>query len=240
MNLGLGLSICQPSAPAGPTFDRATLALTAFLKNYSGSPWAGTASGGTSASNSFTEATNAPTADADGANFDGTNDILTAGGTLATYATATAYAGWALVYVDAISTNAASSFNNDAILSTTGGAAVVIYLKSTGVVGLRHFGGSSGELALTTAFSTGTWQLVQWKYNGTNAKIRVNGGAWASVAPDALAATSNPVALGRNFDGAQFLDGKIKELALSKTAFTDDEFDDILDDVRADYSLPLA
>lgn len=227
------------------TWAPSELSLTLFNRaSFSASPWAGTASAGVSGTKSLTEATNPPSVGSavnslTPADFDGTNDILNLSGTLATYATASAYSGWALVYVDAISTNAASSFDNDAILSTTGGAAVAIYLKSTGVVGFRHFGGTSGELALTRTFTTGTWQLVQWKYDGTNAKLRVNGGTRGSVAPDALAATTNPVAIGQNYAGAQFLDGKILEIGLTNTAISDANEDKILAYARTRYTQAL-
>jgi hypothetical protein len=238
--------LVRPAKPAAG-FDPATLAPTGWWRiSFSGSPWTGTASAGTSGSNNLTEATNPPTATGtlNGftlADFDGTNDIL-GGGAFTTYYDADGYSGWALVFVDAITTNSGSSFLNDAIVSDSGGIHE-IYLTDNGAgtvnVGISHYNGTTEPLA-TATFATGAWKLVQWKYDGTNIKIRVNGGAWSSTAAGGnLDASGANLRVGGNYNGTIFTDQKIAEVGLADLVISDADFDNIKSYVNSRYGLSL-
>jgi hypothetical protein len=222
------------------------LALAGYWRSsYSASPWTGTASaGGTSSAQDLTEATNPPSTDTavNGkvpANFDGTNDQLTGDDTLETYINASAESGWALVYVDAISTNDASWSQNDCIVATDASGRWGVYLKSGAgtTVGFAHFDGAADDTVETT-IATGVWQFVQWKYDGTNIKIRVNGGAWASAAADAVDDRSYAAKVGVS-PGGQFFDGKILEIGLTDVTLADATFDQIRAYVTRRYGLSV-
>jgi hypothetical protein len=245
LGLGLGLTFKQATS----SFSRSSLSLTGFWKaSYSGSPWVGSESDGISGSNDLSEATNPPSTGAainglTPADFDGTNDKLTAEGTLDTYLNADEYSGWALINVDAIGTDVSDTtqiYENDCVLSTQPSAYWMIYLRSSGLVGIGHYAGGAFYKVVTAAISTGSWALVQWKYNGTEITIRVNDGAWATpVAAGSITLLENVLALGVNYNAGHCFNGKVLEVATSDVALSDDQFDSVLDDVRSTYGLAL-
>jgi hypothetical protein len=243
MRLGLGLSLSN--VPGGASvFNPATLSLTGWWRaSFSASPWSGTASAGGSGSRDLTEATNPPAAGSavnglTPADFDGTNDKLTAPGTMDTYWNAGAGSGWVLAYVDAISTDNALVYLNDCILSTSPAMYLGVYLRSSGVVGIRFV--DVGEVVVSTSISTGAWVLVQWKYDGSTIKIRTNGNAWTSAAAGNIGLLSQSIVLGQNYDGSEKLDGKILDVGLADTALSDANFDNVLAYCRDRYGLALA
>ena len=230
------------------TFNPATLSLTGWWRGpFRQSPWVGQISAGGSGGRDLTEAANAPSAGTalNGiapAAFNGTNDELTPGGTTETYYNNNAYSGWALVKINAITTDEvheSTGYANDQIIAGTAGYTGVS-LRSTGpTVGLWHFDGA--QKAASTAIATGSWQLVQWKYDGTNLKIRVNSGAWASAAAGNIDATGMTQVMrpGRNYNGTAYTDIEIADLALTDSALSDGTFDNIKSYINARYGLAL-
>ncbi len=223
-------------------FSPATLSLTGWWRaSYSGSPWTPTASAGSSGSNgNLSEATNPPSTGSavnglTPADFDGTNDLLEGANSLDTFINVNAHSGWALLNIDAISTDNADPAENPAIATGVSAAHFVVSLRSSGLAVLHHF----GSTAITAAFSTGAWQLVQWKYDGTNYKIRVNSGAWSSGAASDLASVAANLRVGQNYDGSKRLDGRMLELALTDTTLSDANFDNVKSYVNSRYALSL-
>jgi hypothetical protein len=239
VRLGLSLAITQPLS--GVVFNPGELVLPGWWRaSYAGSPWVGTASAGGSAGQNLTEATNPPGTGAavNGfvpADFDGTNDELT-GAACSTFITTTNYGGWALVFIDAINTdNTANLMLNDAICGTTGTAEWGVYLRSTGpVVGVAT---ASTTSFVETPIALNTWQLVQFKGNGTNNFIRVNNGSWLNGPGSTIASLAAALNVGDLAGG--FLDGKILDLALLPVALTDARFNQVLSYCRARYGLAL-
>lgn len=229
------------------SFDPASLSLSGWWRApYAGSPWRGDPSLGFSSARDLFETTNPPSLGAavNGyvpADYDGTNDMLRSGTlTLADVFAETAYSGWALVNIDTINTNNPTIYENDCIFSSTPSAFVLIFLRSTGIVGFRHH---STVLAvdITTAFTTGAWHFVQWKYDGTHMKLRVDSNAWVSAAATARHAggNTNTFFIGANYAPNQYVDGKLLEVATSNVAFADATFDTIKGYVNTRYALSL-
>ncbi len=227
-------------------FDPATLSLTGWWRaSYSGSPWSGVASAGTSGTRNLTEATNPPaTGEAlngfTPADFDGTNDKL-GGDTGSNLYSASAYSGVALVYVDAITTDdSGNPYLNDGIICSSGTGDFGTTLRSTGpTVDVFHWNGSSYEKASAT-LSTGAWQLVQWKLESGTLKIRVNSGSWQTASASGGAASlGSSSRVGANYNASDFLDGKLAELMLSNTALSDANFDNIKGYLNSRYGLSL-
>lgn len=203
--------------------------------SYAGSPWGGSASAGSSGSRPLSEATNPPTVGTpvggfNPASFDGVDDLLTAFGQGSDYYSAAAYSGWALVNLVSSHTDSATAYLNDAILSAATSAAHGVTVRSSGLVQAFSYDTSSGLIdGPTSAFSFGVPQLVQWKYDGTNLKIRVNGGAWTSSARSNLGAAwdTQGMQYGKNPNSAPYLDGDALDLALTNVAISDADFDRI-------------
>lgn len=233
------------AAGAPPAFDPATLALTGWWRgSFAASPWVGTASAGSSSTNDATEATNPPAVGSDlngydSADFDGTNDLLSADGTMADYINATAYSAWALVYIDAIATDSGTIYQNDPPMADSG-AYWGAYLQSTGPMVVVYHNGLTIEGTATVSITTGAWALIQWKYDGTDLSVRVNSGAWDSMAVDELRAAGLTTTLqhGHNYNVAWF-NGRAVDLGVADTAFSDGTFDDIKDYVNDRYGLAL-
>ncbi len=100
---------------------------------------------------------------------------------------------------------------------------------------LHHFGAT----AITAAFSTGAWQLVQFKYDGTDYKIRVNGGSWSSGAAANIGSLTATIRVGNNYNATKFLDGRILEIGLIDSTLSDGTFDSIKSYVNSRYALSL-
>jgi hypothetical protein len=229
-------------APPSAAFDPATLTLTGWWRgSYSGSPWTGTASAGSSGSRDLTEATNPPgTGSAVNgftpADFDGTNDVLTNATAISTLLSASAWSMWALVNLDAINTNNADVWLNDPILNDSG-AFWGVHLKSGGTVHAYQWDGASKSVSETV--STGGWALVQAKYNGTNLLLRVNSGSWQSAAAGNISTLTGTLRAGVTPTGGHALDGKVLELALAASALSDANFDNVKSYVNSRYALSL-
>jgi hypothetical protein len=250
MRLGLHLGLSSTSSSV-PAIDPATLSLTGWWRaanggEYNGSPWAGTASAGSSGSNALSEATNPPAAGSavnthPPADFDGTNDRLVGDGTFDTYFNAGAGSGAILFNADAITTDDGTNvYENDCLLATNSAAYFHLYLRSSNVLGIRFVDDTVGERILSIAFAgTGAWVFVQWKWNGTTLYLRVNGGSWASTPCTNLALLTDTLRIGVNYNAGQVFDGKILEIMTADSVLSDATFNGILSYERARYALSL-
>lgn len=234
---------------AAAVFDPATLALASWNRgSYAGAPWAGVASAGTSGAHSLLATGGSPPTAGTPVNgyapaaFDGVAKYMDADGTANDYMTAAAYSGWALVKVNAITTNDATAYNNEAISIFAGSAYFGVVLKSTGVVKVFAYDTGLGDFnGPEAAITTGAWALVQWKYDGTNLKIRVNNGAWTSLARSNLpgAFSTEVVYVGYNPNVAKYFNGEILDRAWSKVALSDADFDNVRSYCNARYGLAV-
>lgn len=231
--------------------DRTTLALTGFWRNFSTSfPNAGTASAGGSANQDFhvSGSFQAPTAGSalnghGTLDYDGTNDQSKLEGTTGDYINNNASSGWALVFLDTLDA-AGANYYDDAgvVMDNSGTAGYQVSINSSGV----RFGLYDGAYKATpyAALSTGAWQLIQWKHDGTNAKVRVNNGSWQSTAVGNIAGAT----LGGDFfasagwqalSNSQALDGRLAELAITDIVLTDGQFDQIRADINTYYGISI-
>lgn len=243
----------------GPnSFDPTTLALTGLWRSggYVSGTWSGTASAGGSGTRTLTEATNPPavvTSEHIGMresmigvpDFDGVNDrLLPPGADIGTYYSTAAYSGWALVKIDAVNTDFDDTqpFANDAIIATTPSGYWSLTLRKSGRVQAQHYTNTAIRVTVSAPFAIGEYQLVQWKYDGTNVKVRVLGnrtvGEWVSAAA-ANQEIQNTFRLGINYDASHLLDGRIAELALTNVALSDATLDDVVKYVNEIYGLTL-
>ncbi len=217
-----------------PPFDPATLPLTGWWRgSYGGSPWGGTASAGVSGSNSLTEATNPPaTGTAQNglvpADFDGANDVLEAAGTLDTYANGSAFSFWVLMLPDDITTG---------VILQNVGTGFQLYLQSN----LVKFYHAAAVLEASRAIASGSYTLITGRFNGSNLTVGVNeapgsaGGNSTKSTSTAISPLTGAMRLG--YSG--FLNGRVLDVGLSDTAFSDADFVSIKSYVNNRYALSL-
>jgi hypothetical protein len=245
--VGCGGPLRRPQTGTS-VFDPATLSLTGWWRaSFAASPWVGTASAGTSGSNNLTEATNPPTVGSalnglNPASFNGSTKQLTAGGTVSTYVSPTAYSGWALVNIAAIATDSGtgSPYVNDHVFADTVGGYFGLALRSTGPgIQAYHLDATTYQVAATT-FTTSAWTLIQWRYDGTNIGVRVNSGSWVTQAAASMVAGAAGAGLrmGHNYN-VSFLNGLVADAGLASSSFNDATFDQIKSYVNARYALAL-
>lgn len=222
--------------PTGNTsVDPATLPMTGFWEaSYTGSPWTGKTSTGASGGRTLTEATNPP---ATGAavngltppDFNGTSQVLGAAAAganyIGNYISATAYSYTVLFYAD----TATADTGGDAYLQPCiigdmdfGGDFGLAFSS----VGVRawHKDSGGGYGGVTLACSTGAWHAVQVVYDGTNLKVRLDGGSWSTLAKSNVASaplTAIRLRLGANYSAGKFFDGRVPHFSISNTAISD-------------------
>jgi IPT/TIG domain len=213
--------------------DPAALALTGWWQSpFAGSPWNGVASAGASGSRALTEATNPPTV---GAALSGRNtaDFDPVGPLPDRIGSALALSS----FVGASAGSCAVLFNADAAPTANSGAPHIegniatetqpnwgITFSTAGVRGyIRQADLAFKSVAQTCA--TGGWHLVQMKWDGATLYVRLDSGAWSSVAAGPIGNVTGTFQLGRNYASAGGFDGRIASAVTSSAVWTDAEFD---------------
>jgi hypothetical protein len=219
---------------AGP----ASLGLSGWWSDYPGTPpWTGTASAGTSATHPLVFSTSNPTAGSPvnghvPAVLDGISQWLwTSPSDAQDFFDPAGNAGTiiALVNASAYGPSAGAGLPYDAasIVGTYGGGYVIFGWDSVGFRTALHDGAYEDNGSIAVALST--WVCLQMKWNGTNLKARVNGGAWQTIAAGTgtYPGVTEAIALGTNYAGAAFFPGQILDVILAPTALPDGTLDSI-------------
>jgi hypothetical protein len=144
---------------------------------------------------------------------------------------------WALLKYNpahSVGSPLATAYNNQGIycesnarfnlVSTSGKAQIILY------------DGSFPAVEVVAADST--WLLVQAKWDSATLKIRVNGGAWGSVACGAIVAPTRRSKLGESYGGADW-EGELASVGVSPVAFSDATFDNIRTSLGTRWGLSL-
>lgn len=225
-------------------FDPATLTLSGWWRaSYSGSPWAGTASGGSSGGRNMSEGTNAPDVGAalnglTPADFNGSNDLLTASVTSENIISATAWSSFVLFIADTAAADSALMYTLPQLYAAQSFEIYGIAFSTAGVSLWQHDG--SARQRVDIACATGGYHLAQAKWDGSLLKLRLDSGAWSETActgfSGLLSSTTPQLGSGAS---AAFFDGRIAEAGFAQTALSDATFDQILTYVNARYALTL-
>lgn len=208
--------------------------------SFASSPWAGTASAGSSSGEELAEATNPPsTGTAQNgytpARFDGVNDVLTTESADTTYLATMAFTVHAVIKVLSTSAPQAYYWDEPCLLVQPSSAGIAIGISSSGA-GLEVYDSGGAQQTARVALHAG-YNVIQAKYDGTNAKIRANGGAWQSVAADSVYLSGSlQLQVGTDYTNSVFLHADLFELAITDVALSDAN----LDDCRNDSELRLA
>ncbi len=238
LGLGLGLGLPFAQAPSGPAvYDPSTLSATGWWRtDFSASPWAGTASAGSSGGRSLTGVAGTGTA-LNGripADFNGTNQELANATAISTLLSASAWFAWVLFNARTISTANANPFQNIALLCDSG-AFWGIHLHSAPKVQVYQFSGANKVVEIP--ISLNAWTLVCARFDGTNLRAQVNSTLGTPTASGNISTVTGTLKVGRI--SSAFYDGRIADIGLSASAESDARFDDIRAYVNSRYSLSL-
>jgi hypothetical protein len=233
LGLGLGAGFGGGDGAAAPDPLAAyTLSLYLDGDNYSAGTWTGSASAGTSATHNATTVGANPTAGT-ALNGHGTVLFTAASSQFLRLATATsnlmgvaAWSFWCLCNPTAIGGVFCTEPGDDLRLALIAGPNWQIRMYS------------GGYQTQQSATSLSAWQLLQAKYDGTNMKVRVNSGAWASWAQGhpSLASQSN---LGAYQDGSSTFGGTMANVGAAASTLSDGDFDAIKTILNTRYGLSL-
>lgn len=242
--LGLGLSLGLNSrASAAAAYDPSVLSLTAWWRaNYTGSPWAGTASAGSSGSRSLTDVGTAPAVGTaqnskTPADFNGTSSQLRTALTLANLVNANAGSFWFVARADTAEAAqaAGSPFNNPGLLMLNGSGYMGIGYASNGVCAFLYDG---AYREVTVAAATGAYFVAQGKFDGSTLKLRINGGTRSSVPAGSIAdLTSTPILIGTSINQDHWFDGRILEIGVTNSTLTDTVEDNVYAAIRTTYGI---
>lgn len=225
-------------------FDPSSLSLTGWWRaSYTGSPWVGTASAGSSGSHDLSEATNPPsTGSAQNgftpADFDGTNDQLANANAISTFISASAWFIWSVFWVDAINTNGVNNWFNDSIINDSS-SFWGLYLANAPSNKIIVHQWDTAPKSNEHTISTGTYNLICARYDGTNLRSKLNSGSILSTASGNISDISGTVKVGRDAAGLSLMDGRILEIGIINSAESDSRFDDIISYVNNYYALSL-
>ncbi len=230
-------------------FDRASLSATGYFIDYGGGTWAGTASAGTSASNSFVAgvppSVGASFGSHPSADFGGTNDLTHS--TLADFITEPAYAFHFVVEMDTAAAPAGggSEYTDPAFISDRTNGELYVTFTTAGVL-VGHYDGSAFHNTTPIPLATGVKACVQARYDGANIQCRVNGlestgsPGWESVAAGNVrtVALGHDVFMGASYAGIGMIDGRIALAMAFATAIVDADMDNLLADARTNFGVP--
>lgn len=196
----------------------ASLSLTGWWRaNYSGSPWAGTASAGASGSNDLTGATAPATGSAVGgftpADFNGSTHELTADDPIDTVLPDAGYSLVVVLRADTAAADAGAStpYDNPGILCDDTEGRLSAGFSAAGLR-VGGFDGSTWDSAVA-ACPTGTWALGLVVFAGGSLSVSVNGGAADTISRGNTSYNGAALNLvvGKNY-GSAFFDGRIAEI----------------------------
>lgn len=236
-------------AGAVPTavFNPGSLALTAWYRDATVSPWAPTASVGTSGSNgNLTDATS-PTAGSalnthNGSVYNGTSQKLAGTTNISALTSATAWSVSVLVNpaASAVVHSVNATYADPGIVTDdTNGFGPILSFTASGFT-VAHYDGASWK-EKSVAFTGGSVALVQAWYDGANINLQVNSAAAVSVAAGNLSAAgaSDKLRLGANYNASVFCPCTIYDVMVSNTNLGSTARANIKSYINARYGLAL-
>jgi hypothetical protein len=238
LSVGIALGGRAASVAGAPVYDPSVLDLSAWFRDYVSGAWSGTASAGTSGSRALNSAADITTTSLDSrgvASLNGTSSVLAdTADTLDNYIAAGAYTASLLVRPKDPKTAAGAIYANEC-LAAENGANWGIAWSASGVA-LFHYDGVAWRETAWVACSANSWHQVDAKFDGSDLRIRVDGGSWSSPASAGNVAgiSSLTIRFGRNY-ASNFTEMDLAEAKLSKLALSDSELGDIYAYRKARY-----
>jgi hypothetical protein len=236
----------RASSAAAAVFDPATLSLTGWWRaSYAGSPWTPTASAGASGSNgNLVLNSSAPDVGTavngyDPALFVAANqDDLQTSATFADLFNADAGTIVVLVKPTTLAAAGANTYEDPPLFKESG-INFGFHLSDGGIKGAVYSGGWVYSAGVAAA--AGSWALAQMTWNGTNMRVRKNGGAWDSVACGNVdsGALTGTMYMGRTYGAGAWLDAGVLEVLTSDTVLADADLDDVRSYASSRYGITV-
>ena len=211
-----------------------------WLPSYTGSPWVGSASAGTSGGKNLAAASNAATVGTAVNGFTpascGTNRRLFTSDT--GYLTSSTGALTVLCKASAASAdNAAPGNSANPMVFGEGAGDLWIAFSTVGFrIGCYNGSNYSGDIVI--AANTGEWHLVQARWGGGTFQARRNGGSWSSVSRTPLL-TWTGLQMGTSFSPQRWFAGDILFATSSLVTLSDATADKELEWARGQFQLEL-
>lgn len=154
--------------------------------------------------------------------FDGSDDQLSAAGSVGTFISASAMTAFFVFIVDTISTNDTTTYyTNQAIFASSGGGIQIPYFRSAGpVVGAYNYDPAAPD-AVEVAVTAAAAHVVMVRHEAGSLYISIDGGSESSVASGDSATSGDP-RFGVNVVSTYF-DGKLAELFFYNVALATGE-----------------
>ena len=223
---------------ASTPFDPSQLSLDGYwLASYPGASWPATSSSGSSGTGGAltsiaTPSIGSPVNGYTPASFNGSSQFLKTPNNASTYTTTTTSSGFMLV-------NLVSNAVNT-LLCTSGTGQYVVNLTGTATMQFMRFNGSGTDSTPNAAIASGTWQLVQWYYDGSTMAIRANGNAWSTASfSDSVQNLALAFEIFRDTSQTIYSQGQVLAVGLSKSLITQAQFDQIRSAYSSKFALSL-
>lgn len=234
---------------AATLFDMTTLDLSGYWRpDFTGVPWVGTTTAGTSGGLELDNGGNSPTTGTavngyTPPDFNGSNQslIATTLPTMTDYITTSIYSYFVVFNADTAPSDFGGSsapYSNAALFASTSGGMGLAF--STSGVSAWHFDNSNYN-TIQVAASAGAFHLAIVVYDGTDLTTYVDSlsGSAQSRSNVGVSVLSYTMFVGKNYNASQYFDGRILEFGLSKNAFSASERLNIKGYVNGKYGLSL-
>lgn len=222
-------------------YDPAVLSLTGWWRaDYSGAPWAGTASAGSSdlfemAAGSASPTTGTAQNGYVPADYNGSTQYLNSATASTSFVGSAAGTIIALFKADATPPAIdAQPYNDPPIIGDDAGNMGLTF-TSSGVTAFTYVG---SYVTKTVACTDSAWHLVMMRWNSTNLGVTLDSAADDTVACAAITHAGN-LATGVNYSAAAFYAGLVLELMTIDSALSDGDYANIKSYVNSRYNLAL-
>lgn len=233
----LGGARARASAVAGggSSFSLASLPWTVYLEApYTGSPWSGTASAGTSGANAFSDGTPPSVGAAlntfNTADVNGSTQQLV-GAAMSTYLTASAFTILALFNAD---TAPAAGDDQPSLFGDVNGY-VGLGFNTNGITAYTYDGATKTR---ASAQATGAWCLGMAKLDAGQLYVGRNGVWGTPVACGNVGDLTGVARIGNSWSATRF-DGRLARILVANVAVSDANIASILADTNTRYGLAL-
>ncbi len=222
--------------------DPETLVLTGYWFDYEGTPFEGKPSAGPSEGRDLIDG-DEPAIGPDfgthpSAEFNGTTNFLQQGLSMDSFLAPTGYTIEIVCSASALLAAQAAAYD-EVILWGDNGGNCYLSISDGGVRVGHHDEGGGGWTGYASIPEVGTKMCVQAKYDGEVAKVRINGGAWAT-AERGTAVNMDAVTprVGVNYASATFLEGHVSRIFTAQSAFDDATLDGTYAHAQSGFGVP--
>lgn len=169
--------------------------------------------------------------------FDGSNDRLVnmSAFTITSILTSTAYAMFAVCYIDAINAADAAATHNDGIISSVNGV-FGLCLKNTPILQAAHYDG--GFKQDTRAVATGAITLLASRFKTGTVYASVDGVDGAGAASGTISSFTGGWEIGRAQQGPNYYDGKLLWFEVWNVAMSDGDWAARKTALKAQFGIP--